>query len=153
MRTSPPPATTAAPGRERSLIRFLGAWGAALAVWLVGFSLVARLAPRGLSGDSFSDFDRLVRFDLPWVAISALMVAVAGVVHRDRTRRVRWYAAVLAVPLAVTAAGTAAPIAWDGEVLATVLYVVEGVAGTAAGLAVAVAAGTGAGPERHGGYW
>lgn len=133
------------------LARILAAWGAALIVWLLGFAIVARLSYGAPEGESFSGVDRMLRFDLPWVAISALMVVAAGFVHRDRLRRVRWLAAVLAVPLVAIAAGMAAPVAGDGGMLATVLYVAEGAAGAAAGLAAAVAVGTGT--DEDSGYW
>lgn len=141
----------ATPGARASAARILAAWGAALIVWLLGFAIVARLSYGAPEGESFSGVDRMLRFDLPWVAISALMVVAAGFVHRDRARRVRWLAAVLAVPLVAIAAGMAAPLAGDGGMLATVLYVAEGAAGAAAGLAAAVAVGTGT--DEGSGYW
>ncbi|SNR47242.1 hypothetical protein SAMN06265355_10323 [Actinomadura mexicana] len=65
------------------------------------------------------------------------MVVVAGAVQRDRTRRARWLASVLPPPLLAVLAGSAAPVAGDAGALSAVLYVAEGVAGAAAGLALA----------------
>ena len=147
------PRTATAPERAHrgSITRLAGAWGAALVVWLAGFTIVVRLASRAPSGESLSDLDRLVRIDLPWVVIAALMVVAAGAVHRDRTRGPRWFAAVLTMPLLFTAIGIAAPFSGDGDTLSAVLYVAEGLAGAALGLAAAAAISVK--PERHSGYW
>ncbi|GAA1839434.1 hypothetical protein [Actinomadura bangladeshensis] len=131
------------------MVRVLGAWGAALLVWLVGFAIVARLASRA-DGGSFAAPDRIFRLDLPWIAISVLMVAAAAAVQRDRTSRPRWLAALLAVPLLATAAGAAAPLG-DGGVLPTALYVLEGAAGAAMGLILVVLIRVKA--QGTGGYW
>ncbi|GGQ15812.1 hypothetical protein BKA00_006682 [Actinomadura coerulea] len=134
------------------MVRVLGAWGAALAVWLLGFSIVARLAAgAGGGGEPLSDLDRILRLDLPWILVSVSMVVVAGAVQRDRTRRARWLASVLAVPLLALLAGVAAPVGGDADALSAVLYVAEGVAGAAGGLALAALFG--AGREELGGYW
>ncbi|MGC4959571.1 hypothetical protein ACLQ2P_40780 [Actinomadura citrea] len=134
------------------MLRMLGAWGAALTVWLLGFSIVARLAAGAAGGgEPFSDLDRIVRLDLPWMLISVSMVVVAGAVQRDRTRRVRWLASVLPVPLLAALAGLAAPAAGDSGALSAVLYVAEWAAGTAGGLTLASLVSVRR--EELGGYW
>ena len=134
------------------MVRMLGAWGAALIVWLLGFLIVARLAAgAGGGGEPLSDLDRIVRLDLPWILVSVSMVVVAGAVQRDRARRVRWLASVLAVPLLAVLAGVAAPVGGGTDALSAVLYVAEGVAGTAGGLALAALVGVDR--EELGGYW
>jgi hypothetical protein len=129
----------------------LGAWGAALIVWLVGFAIVARLASGATGGERLSDLDRTVRLDLPWVLISIAMVVAAGAVQRDRTHRVRWFAGILAIPVLAILLGMAAPIGGDGDSLSAVLYVAEGVAGAAAGSAAAAVFSVKT--EERGGYW
>lgn len=134
------------------MVRMLGAWGAALIVWLLGFSIVARLASGAAGGgEPFSDLDRIVRLDLPWILISVSMVVAAGAVQRDRTRRVRWLASVLPVPLLAVLAGSAAPVAGNADALSALLYVAEGVAGAAGGLALASLISVRR--EELGGYW
>ncbi|MFA1545087.1 hypothetical protein [Actinomadura chokoriensis] len=133
------------------MARMLGAWGAALFVWLLGFAVVARLAGGADGGEPLTDLDRLVRLDLPWVLISLSMVVVAGAVQRDRSEQARWLAGVLAVPVLVTAAGTAAPVGGGGDTVSFLLYVAEGVAGAAMGLVVA--AFISVRNEERGGYW
>ncbi|SFN96460.1 hypothetical protein SAMN04489713_103566 [Actinomadura madurae] len=134
------------------MVRMLGAWGAALVVWLVGFTIVAQLASGASGGERLSDLDRTVRLDLPWVLISIAMVVAAGAVQRDRTHQVRWFAGILAIPVLAIVVGAAAPIGGDGDPLAVVLYVAEGVAGAAAGAAAAAVLSVKA-EERGGGYW
>ena len=133
------------------MIRLLGAWAAALAVWLVGFAIVARLASGAPGGGAPSGLDRVVRVDLPWVLISISMVVVAGAVQRDRTRPVRWFAGILLIPVLAIVLGMAAPIGGDGDSLSAVLYLAEGVAGVAVGSAGAAVLSVKT--EERGGYW
>ncbi|MES9543169.1 MULTISPECIES: hypothetical protein [unclassified Actinomadura] len=133
------------------MVRLVGAWGASLFVWLLGFAAVARLASGAPGGEPFTDVDRILRLDLPWILISMTMVVMAGAVQRDRSNQARWLASVLPMPLVVTLAGIAAPIGGSGDTLSAVLYVAEGAAGAAAGLALAVVISVK--NDGLGGYW
>jgi hypothetical protein len=135
------------------MVRMLGAWCASLFVWLLGFSILARLVSRPDAGEPVSGLDRLVRIDLPWVLISLTMVVAAWAVQRDRGGPLRRAVSLLAIPLLITAAGIAAPINGQTGMLAFVLYVAEGVGGAAAGFVLATVLAGKAEEEESAGYW
>ncbi|MBW8484942.1 hypothetical protein [Actinomadura parmotrematis] len=133
------------------MVRLLSGWAAALVVWLVGFTVVSQLAGGAEGPATLSAFDRLVRLDVPWILISALMVIVTGAFCRDRTRLARWLPSLLLMPALAILAGLAGVAAGAVDPAAGALSAAEGVGGAAIGLLVA--ARIAEREKEGGGYW
>jgi hypothetical protein len=118
------------------MLGLLRAWAGALFVLIVGVVITARLSPRVAPGDSIPLSDQVLRIHLPWLAISAVMVAVAGALLWRPATMPRRLLAGLPVPALAAVAGTVAGVSGATSPLTALLYLGEGILGAAAGLLV-----------------
>ena len=118
------------------MLSLLRAWGGALFVLIVGVMAMVRLTPRVTPGESISVSDQAFRIHLPWLVISVLMVAVAGVLQwRPSTKR-RRLLATLPVPALAALSGAAVGALGATSPLLALAYLGEGVLGTVLGLLI-----------------
>jgi hypothetical protein len=118
------------------MLGLLRAWGGALFVLIVGMMAMVRLTPRVTPGESIPVSDQAFRIHLPWLVISVLMVAVAGVLHWQPSTLRRRLLATLPVPALATLAGAAVGVSGATSPLAALAYLGEGVLGAALGLLI-----------------
>ena len=118
------------------MLSLLRAWGGALFVLIVGVMVMVRLTPRVTPGESISVSDQAFRIHLPWLVVSAAMVAVAGALHwRPSTLR-RRLLATLPVPAVAVLAGAAVGVSGATSPLVALAYLGEGVLGAVLGLLI-----------------
>jgi hypothetical protein len=118
------------------MVGLLRAWGGAFLVLIAGMAVLVALTPRTAPGRSISVADQAFRIHLPWLVMVALMVPVAALLDRWTATTRRRLAATLPVPALGVLAGAVIGAAGATSAVTALLYVVEGVAGAAAGLFV-----------------
>jgi hypothetical protein len=116
------------------VIGLLRAWGGAILVLIIGVVTLAGLTPRTAPGEPISVSDQAFRIHLPWFVMTVLMVLAAAALHWRSPSTARLLLATLPVPVLAVVAGAATGVAGATSALPALLYVVEGVAGTALGL-------------------
>lgn len=114
----------------------LRAWGGAILLLIAGMAVLVALTPRTVPGQSISLPDQAFRIHLPWFVMVALMVPVAALLDRWSSPTRRRLLATLPVPALGILTGAVIGAAGATSAVPALLYVVEGIAGVAAGLCV-----------------
>jgi CDP-diglyceride synthetase len=116
------------------VLGLLRAWGGAIFVLLIGMVTLAGLTPRLSPGEPMSASDQAFRVHLPWIVMTLLMVVVAALLHWQPSSTRRTLLATLPVPALGVLASAVIGAAGATSALTSLLYVVEGILGAAAGL-------------------
>jgi uncharacterized membrane protein len=99
-------------------------------------AVLVGLTPRTVPGQSISASDQAFRIHLPWLVMIVLMVVVAAVLDRRSSSTPRRLLATLPLPAVGIVAGAVLGAAGATSAVTALLYVAEGVLGTAVGLFV-----------------
>jgi hypothetical protein len=118
------------------VVGLLRAWGGAILVLIAGMAVLVGLTPRTAPGRSIPAADQAIRIHLPWLVMVVVMVLVAALLDRWSSSTRRRLLATLPVPALGILAGAVTGAAGATSAVTALLYVVEGVAGVAAGLFV-----------------
>lgn len=118
------------------MVGLLRAWGGAFVLLIGGMAVLVALTPRTTPGQSISPADQAFRIHLPWFVMVALMVPVAALLDRWSSPARRRLLATLPVPALAILAGAVIGASGATSAVTALLYVVEGIAGVAAGLFV-----------------
>ena len=119
------------------MLGLLRAWAGAIFVLIIGMVVMAGLTPRTAPGESIPASDQVFRIHLPWFVMTALMVVAAAALQWEPSSPRRRLLATLPLPVLGIVAGAVIGAAGATSAVTTLLYVAEGVLGTAAGLFIA----------------
>ncbi len=116
------------------MLGLLRAWAGAILILILGMVILAALTPRTAPGETISVSDQAFRIHLPWLVMTVLMVVVATVLQWEKTTTRQRLLATLPVPVLGILACVAIGASGATSAVTALLYVVEGILGTAAGL-------------------
>ena len=116
------------------MLGLLRAWGGAFLVFVVGMAVLVGLTPRTVPGRPISVSAQALRIHLPWLVMIVLMVVVAAALDRWPSSTRRRLLATLPLPAVGVLGGAVIGAAGATSALTALLYVAEGILGTAAGL-------------------
>jgi len=116
------------------VLGLLRAWAGALLVFVVGTVVLVGLTPRTVPGQSISVADQAVRIHLPWLVTIVLMVVVAAALDRRSSSTRRRLPATLPLPAVGVLGGAVLGATGATSAPTALLYVAEGILGTAGAL-------------------